>query len=253
MGYLNALPLVDTLGNDESLELVRDVPSVLADALRAGGLDIGLIPVIETEPEYEICPDIAIASFGPVASVRLYHRRPLREAGRIALDPSSRSSATLVKILCEHAWRTRPEFTVADGDVGALLDSFDAVLRIGDPCLLESSGPAGSTDLGAAWSEMTDLPFVYAYWAGRPGSMDAETVGRLRSARDAGLERLRGIADGYAENSPWADVEMAYRYLRDNIRYTMGPAEIRGLRLYFELAADLGLVSTRPDLNIVGA
>ena len=41
--YLNALPLLDGLGEDPRVSLVQDVPSALAPRLRAGELDLALV------------------------------------------------------------------------------------------------------------------------------------------------------------------------------------------------------------------
>ena len=37
-------------------------------------------------------------------------------------------------------------------------------------------------DLGAEWTRLTGLPFVWAFWAGRPGAIDAAGVAALQAA-----------------------------------------------------------------------
>ena len=44
---------------------------------------------------------------------------------------------------------------------------------------------------------MTGLPFVWAFWAGRPARWRAEAVGALLAARDAGVARSDRIAADY--------------------------------------------------------
>ena len=53
------------------------------------------------------------------------------------------------------------------GDAGAC----DAALIIGDPALyLDHRGARlRKIDLGDEWTRLTGLPFVWAFWAGRPG------------------------------------------------------------------------------------
>ncbi len=51
------------------------------------------------------CPGVGIGSRGPVASVALFTRRPVGEIRHIALDTSSRTSVTLIKVLCHHRFR----------------------------------------------------------------------------------------------------------------------------------------------------
>ena len=73
VSYLNSKPLVYHLGQlAENAELSLDYPSLLADQLAAGELDVALIPSIEIirNPECELISDACVASCGPVLSVR---------------------------------------------------------------------------------------------------------------------------------------------------------------------------------------
>src|SRR4051794_5921059 len=77
VNYLNTKPLIYELPLlAPEAELILDVPSRLAEGLRAGKLDVALIPVIEyfRAGSYSLVPNIAIASHGPVLSVTLFSR-----------------------------------------------------------------------------------------------------------------------------------------------------------------------------------
>ena len=75
----------------------------------------------------------------------------------------------------------------------------DAALLIGDNALFldSDSQPGGHSlekiDLGEAWTRMTGLPFVYAFWAGRPDVLSADDVAALQRARDEGITRVAEI------------------------------------------------------------
>ena len=86
---------------------------------------------------------------------------------------------------------------------------------------------------------MTGLPFVWAFWAGRPGALTKEAVRSLLAARDAGVAASDQIAAAYC--GPDRAVR-GQAYLRDNIRYSLGEREEDGLRMYFELAGKHELV-----------
>src|SRR5690348_5263249 len=120
-------------------------------------------------PGDRIVPGVCIGSEGPVASVALFARKPVRDLRRIALDTSSRTSAALVRILCARRFDVAPAFVSHAPDLGAMLAQADAALLIGDPALFVYPAAFGAEkiDLGAAWSDMTGLPFVWAFWAGR--------------------------------------------------------------------------------------
>ena len=80
--YLNTKPLVHRLARlAPQADLRFDFPSRLADDLAAGRLDVALIPSIEyfQNPAYQIISDACIACRGPVLSVKLFSRTPLRE------------------------------------------------------------------------------------------------------------------------------------------------------------------------------
>jgi predicted solute-binding protein len=323
VSYLNARPCVVGLDRQPRFDVRLDLPARCAALLHEGSTDLGLVPSIEYLrgsggfDGYRIVPDVAIASFGPVASVALYSRRPISDVRSIALDTSSRTSVALTRVLCAHAWHIDPTFEPVGPDLPAMLERCDAALLIGDVALFldhrkirlkpdatystvdTSGGPnrvrptyaidgrptsaidgrptyatdAGPTyatdggakyasdggpacvgtalsarafesvekiDLGDTWTKTTGLPFVYAFWAGRPGALTAEDVRALQAARDAGVADPEAVASDYL-NDP-AQRSMGARYLRDNIKYYLGEPERAGLETFYRYAAQLGLV-----------
>ncbi len=245
VGYLNARPLVHGLDRRADLfDLRFDVPSRCATLLHDGGIDLGMIPSIEylrgPEP-YRIVRDLGIISDGAVASVALFSRVPLATVRRIGLDTSSRTSAGLTRVLCREAWGIDPVFEPVPPGVAAAVEGFDAALLIGDPALFLDHAAAGLTsiDLGAEWTRLTGLPFVWAFWAGRTGAVDASRVAALQAARDAGVADSDAIADACCGAERAA---LCRAYLRDNIKYRLGDREIQGLSRYYELAARHGVV-----------
>jgi chorismate dehydratase len=244
VGYLNARPLVHGLDADARFALRRDVPSQCAALLHAGAIDLGMIPSIELGAgDYRIVPGVAIASEGPVASVALFSAKPVDRIASIALDESSRTSAALVRVLCAERFGIAPAFRAAQPDLTAMLRTCDAALLIGDPALFAPHAALGvlKVDLGAEWTEATGLPFVWAFWAGRPGAASPETCDALEAARDAGVDAADAIAAGFGGGDP-AREEIARRYLRENIRYFLGERHERALERFYGSAARLGLV-----------
>jgi chorismate dehydratase len=213
--YLNTAPLIrgfthGPLRAQEKYDLSFTVPSQCAEALRTGAADVAIIPAIEYQRivsqgiPLTILPGLAIASKESVRSLLLISKGPIRDARRIALDPSSRSTQALVKILAAQRWQTTPEFSEpaklakngADGDslVAAMLASADAALIIGDAALqiaiaaeaqgakrgpdgewLTTGGTIGIPairqlhiyDVVSEWRRLTNLPAVLAIWAAR--------------------------------------------------------------------------------------
>ncbi|MCA1585805.1 MAG: menaquinone biosynthesis protein [Acidobacteria bacterium] len=252
VSYLNTKPLVHGLEARPDLFSVRfDVPAVCATLLHQGGVDVGLIPAIEYgRRAYEIVPDVAIGSNGPIASVALFSRVSIAKVQSIALDISSNTSVALTRILCAKRWGIRPRFRPGVPDLTIMLSQADAALLIGDPALAIDADAFGALkiDLGSEWLALTGLPFVYAVWAGRAGALSAEHVRELQSSRDRGVCDIETIA----RSAAGGDATRAARalvYLRDNLKYGLGSAERAGLSRFHELAAELGVGPAKRSLR----
>jgi chorismate dehydratase len=243
VSFLNARPLVHGLDAGHPLfDVEFDLPSTCAARLHSGEVDLGLIPAIEyLHGDYRLVPDMAIGSDGPTLSVAVFTTRPIERVERLALDTSSRTSATLCRILCAKHWGITPRFVPAAPDLPTMLAAADAALVIGDPALAIDAGRAGveKIDLGAAWRSLSGLPFVYAAWAGRPDALTPVHLAALARARDAGLAARDAIAATTAAGDPRLAAALA-AYLRDNLSYSLGDREQAGLERFFELAVEVG-------------
>ncbi len=240
---LNTVPL--TRGLED--QVLYATPARLAEMLRRDELDAALVSVVEPlfHDRYDILDGIAIAALGEVRSVLLAHRRPLEEAKEIFCDTASLTSVTLLKVLLAERG-LKPEFKPLESYAAA--KDKDFVLLIGDAALdflLPPSPGSGATsaphaheifDLGAAWYELTDLPFVFAVWALRRGVENKELRRRLHEARDFGLDTLDHIISSRTEY----DLEFRKDYLGWHIQYHLGSDEKRGLAKFIELLRQHG-------------
>ena len=253
VGYLNARPLTWALDRAPDRWHVRyDVPSVCASLLHAGEVDLGLIPSVEylQAPDYRFVPGVGIGSRGPVRSVALFTRVPLRAIRAVALDTSSRTSVALIKVLCRHRFRIEPEFVPHGPDLETMTRSADAALLIGDPALDANERVLGleKIDLGDEWTAMTGLPFIYAAWTGRPGAVTDADVRALQEAQAEGARATAAIAAEYGRGDA-AAITRAAAYLRDNVKYGLGPEDAAGLQMFLDYAAELGLAPHRRTLE----
>ena len=228
VGYLNAVPL--TRGLEE--EVIYTTPAKLAEMLERDELDAGLVSVVEAlfNDRYDILDGIAIASLGEVKSVLLAHRKPLSEVTEVYCDTASLTSVQLLRVLLAERG-LKPEFKpLASYDYAALPDY---AMLIGDPALDFVLAPHEHEiwDLGAAWFELTGLPFVYAVWALRRGVENADLRRLLREARDFGLDTLDSIIRTRTEY----DYDFRKDYLGWHIHYHLGSDEKRGLVKFIEL------------------
>ncbi len=245
--YLNVAPIVHGLPGNGRFELVREVPSLVAEWLHRGEIDLGTIPSIEyAAGDYAIVPGIAIGSRGAVRSVRLLHKAPLEAVRRVALDTSSRTSVALLKILLRERLGRDPEYVDMAPRIDDMLAAADAALVIGDPALFHE-GPEPSLDLGEEWGSLTGLPFVYAFWAGRPGVVTPSDVKALQASLRSGIASISEIAASYAGHPGRARENESY--LRSSIAFDLGEAEQAGLREFYRRAHAQGLIPRVPEVR----
>src|SRR5574341_1364842 len=211
IGYINCYPVYGAIDRGivpVAAELVTGTPAELNDLLVAGELDVSVISAVEYARHAKhlvLLPDLAISCDGPVRSVMLFSKRPIWELSEktVLLTASSRTSIHLLELLCRDVWRIQPRCVQVRAEVSDL-DSLpglphEAVLVIGDPALL--LGNRGTyryfMDLGQEWKRWRGLPFVFAVWAARR-STDQADVRRgheaLLASRDWGLAHLDELA-----------------------------------------------------------
>lgn len=251
--YLNVRPLI--WGIEEQVTFCE--PAELADRLRRGDFDVGIVPVAEvlTRDQYDIVDDVAVASDGPVRSVFLAHRGSVATLKRVAVTPVSRTSVWLLRVLLKQSHGIEPEFYPKPAN--ALLCDHEAMLLIGDEAVAYAMRKPSQHrvvwDLGIAWKQLTGLPFVYAVWAmqrGIAGKLNGN--GRslpelLRQAKVAGLAHIDDIVQGATIGTP----EFRREYYRDCVRYDLGTAEKQGLKRFQQYLVEMGLVQNSHDLRYV--
>ena len=226
--YLNAAPLTRDIEGD----LVFATPAKLAEMLRRDELDAALVSVTEVllNDRYDILDGVAIASLGEVFSVFLAHKKPLAEAKEIFCDTASLTSVNLLKVLLAERG-LKPEFKPLESYAAA--SEKDFVLLIGDRAIEFQLAPHAHDifDLGTAWLELTNLPFVYAVWALRRGVENRELRAELRSAKRFGMETLDQIIETREE----FDEDFRRDYFEWHIHYHLAEDEKRAIAKFCEL------------------
>jgi chorismate dehydratase len=253
VGYLNARPLTWALDRDPQRWQIRyDLPAVCSGLLHGGDVDLGLVPSIDflQSPDYRLVPGVGIGSRGRIASVALYTRLPIDRIQTIALDTSSRTSVTLIRVLCRHRFGIDPQFVPHGPDLADMVSRCDAGLLIGDPAFDADHAALNlqKIDLGEEWTAMTGLPFIYAAWTGRAGAVTPADVKALQAAQAEGVASAGVIAAEYGRGDA-ARTARAAAYLRDNVKYGLGRDEAAGLQLFLDYAAELGLAPGRRALE----
>ncbi|MGA3101637.1 MAG: menaquinone biosynthesis protein [Terracidiphilus sp.] len=263
IGFLNPAPLMWDFEHaplNEELarryQIDRMTPSECAARLADGRADIGLIPIasLATTPGLQILPGCTIASKGKVRSLILVHRtnRQPSQLRSVAADTASRTTLAYARMMF-HKWGNADvPFVPMVADLDAMLERADAAILIGDPALLsleERNNQFERTgeelvyrDLAEEWRALTGLAFVSAVWAIAPGvALDERVAEDFIRSRDHGLANIDALV---AEWSPrFAIPEETIRtYLTDNIHYVLDEESVEGMRGFFRMAAEYGVL-----------
>ncbi len=242
--FLNARPLTWGLLREppSGVEVSRDLPSACADKLASGQADVGLIPSIEYQriPGLRVVPGLGIAASSEVRSVLLVSKVSRERITSVALDPASRTSAALTRILLARRYGIAPEFVEGAGE------ETDARLIIGDPALKARLNGHVVLDLAAEWRAFTGRSFVFAFWAVREG-VDGQAAARVVvQSRERGRQEFSRLVREEAGETGLSEA-VVEDYLRHSLHFDLDRADFGGLELFYRLAVESGVIgSARP-------
>ncbi len=188
VSYTNTKPFVygiEHSGILEKIDLSLDIPSLCAAKLIDNRADIGLVPVaaLLNIPDYHIVSDYCIGATGAVNSVFIFSNKAIDEIKTIRLDPQSRTSNNLARVLLKHYWKVTPEFSD---------DAADAFVEIGDRTFGKKDKFPFAYDLAEAWMKLTGLPFAFAVWASNK-PIDPGFISEFNEALSFGLENREQV------------------------------------------------------------
>ncbi len=241
VSYLNSKPFIAGLQEaviSSKIDLQLDIPSVCAQKLMDGEVDLGLIPVavLPKLKEKYIISDYCIGAVGKVASVMLYSDVPLQEIKSVLLDYQSRTSITLAKILAQKFWKINPNWVSADENYETKISGTTAAVIIGDRTFGLENRYKFSFDLAEEWQKFTGLPFVFACWVANK-SLPIEFVAEFNTALKNGLNMRTELAKELQKGDKYSTNIDAY--LNQNIHYHFDAAKKQGLELFLSYQANL--------------
>lgn len=247
VNYFNTLPLVWGFLKEHShhnLEMVPCLPSQCADLLKSGRADVGIVSSIEVPRQgLDHGDSLGIASDGYVRSLLLLSKVPIGKIRALAVDAGSRTTTILVQILLRLRYGVSPQVLPRQPELPSMMDGVDAAVIIGDPALridVELSDYL-IMDLGHEWQETTELPMVYAVWAGRSGKLTRGLLDALQASYQYGKTRIDEIVTEGASERDIGE-KLAQKYLTEHIVYELGERHRRGLSEFWRLAEECDLV-----------
>lgn len=255
--FLNAKPLIHYFSTPSAdllpVEVSFAVPTDLAEWVANGSVQAALASsyFALAQPGAVVAAGVSISSFGPVESVRLFSKRPFSEIRSLALDSGSMTSNHLSKIILAERYGVYPVATTAKPNLDDMLAAADAAVLIGDAGMTAAADGLFVMDLGAAWHEMTGLPFVWALWIGTDGLTD-DLAALLSDAKRYGVRNLEDIAQSESKRLG-IPYHRCLRYLAEIIDCDLTPAHIEGFSRFARLCLAHGLLEQVRMPKFVGS
>lgn len=238
VNYLNTKPLLYGLQLPpiaEKIELIGAYPAKLAQMLRDGEIDLGLVPVaaIPQLPSWHVIGNHCIAAEGEIASVCLFSEVPIDQIRKVYLDYQSRSSVALLKWLMKEYWGASPELVQAEDDsYRSEIKGTTAGLVIGDRALQQRKVSTFIYDLGSEWRAITGLPFVFAAWISTQPLPD-DFVAAFDAANALGLKHIDEIVA--AASFELYDLK---KYYTLHLSYELDERKRKGMELFLKYVSE---------------
>jgi chorismate dehydratase len=264
IGFLNPAPLMWDFEHPPRMaklalryRIDRMTPAECAGRLASGTAEIGLIPIaaLATTPGLRILPGCVIAAKGRVRSLLLVRRatRRLHELRSVAADIASLTTLAHARILFRHWGNPGVPFLPAPADLDTMLERADAAILIGDPALLALEERANRFertgevlvyhDMAEEWRTLTGLPFVSAVWGSTACSSPlVESIAEdFVQSRNHGLENIDALAAEWSRRIPIPE-QTIRTYLSTNIHYVLDDECVEGMKVFFLMAAQTGIL-----------
>jgi chorismate dehydratase len=234
VSYTNTKPFLYGIQNTaiiDKIDLSLDIPSDCAQKLIDDVVDIGLIPVaaILDLPKWEIVSDYCIGAVGAVNSVFIFSNCDINEVKTVQLDPQSRTSNNLARVLLRNLWKIEPKEIKNADDYSVTGDPYTAFVQIGDRTFGKKAQYEFVYDLAEEWQKLTNLPFVFAAWVANksiPKKFTDEFNKSLKFGLDHRIELLKQLP-----SRPDFDLE---DYLMHKLDFDLTEDKKKALHLFLE-------------------
>lgn len=212
-------------------------------ALKAGGVDVALLPtlsVLERPEDVDVVPAVALSTWKyPFA--RLVMDGGLGTAvGVVAYNPDFEQERRLCEIVLREHYRMEPEFLACEDAAteDLLRTDADARLLVG-PDVPTLAAEGRMLDIGQEWFELAAYPMTWGLFAARKDDLDTTSI---RAVRDAVLAS-EGRKDAWIREQEIP--EALHAFYANELRFRLddlcvaGLTEFRQYLFYHDVADDI--------------
>jgi chorismate dehydratase len=246
-------PLRKALQVQDAFEVLLDSTTHNAVKLREHSVHAAFLSPIDYAREgslYRIVPRVAVSSETANNSVVMHFREGIHTISTMAVDPRSVSEIILARVILAEEFDVEPKIVPVEGSLGEMLRRADAAVLMGDEALRQAAVHGSMIDLVEAWTEMTDLPYVYGFWCCREGQLTDEHIRRLEKSVHVDGATLDGIASEAAVTHQllqWNPDSL--RAHLDSFAYEFNVDVEEGIREFLKFAYYYGVLPDVPELN----
>ena len=235
VSYLNTKPFLYGLFKStlaQSIDIQLDIPSVCAQKLLHGEVDLALVPVaiIPELHDVHILSNYCIGAVGTVRTVCIYSQVPLEDITHLYLDYHSRTSVALVQVLLREYWKKELIFLEATTGFEDKLHDTTAGVIIGDRAFEAELKYPFVYDLSEAWMALTGLPFVFAAWVSTR-KLDDDFLAQFNEALGLGISNIPELIYVLPNTAPHVNL---YEYFTHHISYDLDEAKQTALQLFLK-------------------
>ena len=266
--FLNTISLIEGLEKWTGCELIKAVPSRIGHMITTGQADIGLASIVDAanpKNNLTLIPAGMIGCEGPTLTVRLFSAVPPAQITTVHADTDSHTSVMLADVILRELYNVTANFKPFDAREKASTPPTEptqspdetwpeTILLIGDKVVVDSP-PAvrypHQIDLGQAWHELTNLPFVYATWMCRADDADslkiAEAAAMLERVRLRNDQRLDWLVTTQAKAHRWP-ADLARTYIGELLKFNPDDRAKQAVDLFFQKLTHHNILqATKPN------
>lgn len=237
VSYTNTLPFKWALKHSailQKMDLQEDIPSICAQKLKFGQVDLALVPVAIL-PELEtvhIVSRFCIGAKGKVDTVKLYSRVPIEQVEEVSLDYQSKSSNALTRVLFHQFWKKNIRYKEALPGFEQTCKGTHAIVVIGDRTFDLNGKFEYEYDLSEEWHRFTGLPFVFACWVSTK-ELDDTFIQEFDNCLSHGVANIKTAVEAEANESP-INQQKTLEYLTQRIDYPLDEAKKKAMALFLQ-------------------
>ncbi len=195
-----------------------------------------------------MAPGIGISTEGFAGLVTLVFNKGLVDLHTMSVKGRDAYEAAIARVILSEKHDIEPTIVQAapDASLEDMLAVADMALLVGDDAVFGSAGGRPLLDLTDEWGDVNETPLPYRLFWGGIDKVPQEALDDLIAARDEAVLMLPDLA--LRSGSPGGEA-FYQRYLRGEIRYSLGAPDLSALDACYRYLFYYGLITDIPALR----